>query len=88
MICQRIHAKKGTDTPCSECLPAAYPENRDAVAVYFFCQNQVIFTPAGKPVDMDFKSVEIAVNRLGASNPDDCFQKVIALGRHFIRKNK
>lgn len=67
-------------------MPEAFPENRDAVKIFLFCKDQYIFTPSGKIIDMNFQAIETAMMRLEIKNKNDCFKKVVALGRHFIKQ--
>ena len=49
---------------------------------------QVITVGMGNVVDINFQSIEIAMNRMRIENKDECFLKVIEIAHYMIEKSK
>jgi hypothetical protein len=63
------------------------PENADAMEVYSLVQDQFIVGTGG-PIALNQMTVHSAMELLAIEFREDCFRKVIGLGRHFIQKMK
>lgn len=84
VLCRKIWAEKDKNPPCEECIPELKEENADAVKVFALVKNQLIFTPNG-PIDLNLLAVVAIMDELKITNDrEDCINKIMILGRHFI----
>jgi hypothetical protein len=65
-------------------VPPLLPENEDAEKVYLTVRDQYIMAPMGGPVSINQLAIHEAIRLYGVEYPQDCFEKVVMLGRHFI----
>ncbi len=61
------------------------PENEDAERIYFTVQDQYIMGMGG-PVALRQDAIFAAMELYEVEFKQDCFEKVVKLGRHFIEK--
>lgn len=85
-MCEKIHEQRGTPTPCEECLPPLFPENKDALRVFFVVQDQVIMAPMGGVVSLNHEAIHRAMGLYGVRDKRSCFEKVLRLAREFLVK--
>ena len=60
-------------------------ENEDAASIYWMVQDQLIVGPGG-PIALNQTAIHQAIDRYKIENPQDTFEKVVAVGRHMIAK--
>lgn len=70
---------------CKLCIPEIMPENEDAERIYFVVQDQVIVGMGG-PVALNQLAIHQAMELYDIEFRADCFDKVVAVGRHMIKK--
>ena len=87
--CRKIYAEKNKLPPCDTCIPKLHDENVDAVKVFTLVKNQLIFDPgSGQPVDLNLLAVMEAMKFYQVSDIETTLEKVMALGSHFILKQR
>lgn len=86
-MCQKIKEKRGEEPDCLACTPPLFPENEDAVRIYFLCQDQVRIAPMGGVIGLDHNAIHAAMELYGVSSPET-FEKVLLLGREFNKRSK
>jgi hypothetical protein len=80
-----IHSRKGASTPCDKCLPVLYPENVQAIKIFQQVSAQLIYTPKGKPIDLNLGTLDRVLTRYGIESTE-VFEKVAIAVRHMIRE--
>jgi len=60
-------------------------ENQEVVDVYWLCKNQLVITPTGKILDLNYSAVLAAMTLLGipAEQRKDVFLRVVKVFWHF-----
>lgn len=82
-VCERINSKAGRETPCKDCLPPLYEENRDAVKIYMLVQDQVRISPMGGIVGLDHNAVHAALELYEIADRRRVFEQVLQLAAEF-----
>ncbi len=67
-------------------MPDCLPENEEAEQIYFTVQDQFIMSGMGGPVALNQLAIYEAMKLYEIKDKQDCFEKVVILGRHFIKK--
>jgi len=70
---------------CKACVPPLLPENEDAEFIYFKVEDQVIFGMGGA-VALNQMAIHSAMDLYEIEDRQDCFEKVVVVGRHMIAK--
>jgi len=66
-------------------MPKLHDENDDAIQVFVIVRNQLVFDAATKyAIDLNLLAVIGAMDELKIENRNDCFEKVMILGRNYI----
>lgn len=68
---------------CEICVPPLLPENEEALLIYLAVQDQLI-TGFNGPVGLDQNAIHKAMDLYEIKDRRDCFEKVVALGRHIV----
>jgi len=61
------------------------PENEDAERIYLLVQDQIIMGMGGA-VALNQMAIHEAMRLYDIANPQDTFEKVVAVGRHMIAR--
>lgn len=72
---------------CKECMPDILPENEDAERVYLAVHDQVIVGMNGA-VALNQLAIHPVMELYEVEFKADCFDKVVEVGRHFIKKDR
>jgi hypothetical protein len=72
---------------CKKCLPEILTENEDAEKIYLAVQDQLIVGMCGA-VALNQLAIHAAMDLFDVEYRQDCFEKVVMLGRHFISQQK
>jgi len=64
------------------------PGNEDAEKIYLIVQDQLILSGMGGPVAINQLAIHAAMDLHEIADRQDCFAKVVMLGRHFIELDR
>jgi hypothetical protein len=70
--------RKGKEPPCDTCMPTILPENMEVFNVFQHAKDQVIVS-GGRPVAIDYKSLDIVMNMLEVEDKQTVFERVVSL---------
>jgi len=73
------------EPPCGDCRVDPFPENRDALKIFFITRYQFIMGMNG-PIDMNHLAIDSAIEREGIRDRRGCFGKLLILGRWWIER--
>ena len=71
--------------PCSECRTDPFPENKDALKIFFIVRYQFIMGSNG-PIDINHLAIDSAIEREGIRDRRDCFSRMLILGRWWLER--
>ena len=77
-----------TPTPesCAACLPPLLPVNYWPVKIYLLVRDQLIISPAGRPVAVNVSAIIDLIGFYQVDDPEECLERVVKLARHFIQE--
>jgi hypothetical protein len=84
-ICKTLKGDSFDWADCIICIPNQMEENVDAEKIYAIVQDQVLLGFGG-PVALNQIAIHMAMDLYGIKDRVGCFEKVLAVGRHFIKK--
>jgi hypothetical protein len=65
------------DPPCGICVPDIFPENKDALEVFFLVEDQVITAGmSGKVISLSLPAIKVAMDICNIRNQRDCARRV------------
>lgn len=85
--CRQIYTERDPpeEPPCITCKILPYPENEDALKVFFTVQYQFVVGFNGS-IDISHLAIDAAIKRNEITNQQDCFNKVVRLGHWWIER--
>lgn len=86
-ICEHFKDKRGTPTPCNDCIPELLPENILPWKIYSICAGQLV-SIGDTPIDIDLRALErvFELYDIPHENKQMLLERILGLSRHMIKR--